>query len=684
MRGLLLIFFLCCHIINLKAQDIPSDSVRVLEEVAVNAYAYDRKPSDVPATVAVLHDDQLIRFSNTSLLPAVNMIPAVRMEERSPGSYRFSIRGSSLRSPFGVRNVKFYWNALPLTDGGGNTYLNLIDLNAVGSMEVIKGPGSSLYGAGTGGVVLLRSPDKRADTRFTIIGGSYGLLRTNLGGSLFRSDKLELDYSLSYQKADGYRTQTNMTRATANFDLRYRPSSQSMLYATVLLSDLYYQTPGGLTRTQYLQDPSQARPASAAGPGAVEQQASVTNKTGYSGIYYEHDWNAKWSSRIGIYGSLTDFVNPTLRNYELRTEQNWGGRTDTQYHFELGNTTGKFIAGAEYQHFYSPFTDYDNNAGVKGSLQTSDLLRSSLLIGFTQIDLDLPHKVFISAGVSVNSVQYGFARTSSTPQVDQNRIFSPVLSPRIAVLKKVNTNISFFASISNGFSPPSLAEVRPSTATFNNSLNAERGNSYELGLKGGLLKRLEIQLTGYDFRLNDAIVIQRDPSGADFFVNAGSTRQLGMEAIAAWTHDNGSRQYYWKGWISYTFNDYHFDHYVTSGNDYSGNALTGVAPTVLAAGYDVKAPAGWYVNLTMQYSDRLPLNDGNTEYADSYFLIGFRSGYYLKGKLPLEFFAGTDNLLDQRYTLGADINAAGGRYYNAAALRNFYLGLGVRIPERKP
>ena len=80
------------------------------------------------------------------------------MEERSPGSFRLAIRGSSLRSPFGVRNVKVYWNGIPFTDAGGNTYLNLFDFNSIANIEVIKGPGGSMYGAGTGGVVLLESP----------------------------------------------------------------------------------------------------------------------------------------------------------------------------------------------------------------------------------------------------------------------------------------------------------------------------------------------------------------------------------------------------------------------------------------------------------------------------------------------------------------------------------------------
>ena len=134
------------------------DSVKILNEVVIQAYGYKRPAEEVPAAVAVVSQKDFERFNNSTLLPTANTIPGVRMEERSPGSYRFSIRGSLLRSPFGVRNVKVYWNGLPFTDGGGNTYLNLLDFSSIGSMEIIKGPGGSLYGAGTGGVILLQTP----------------------------------------------------------------------------------------------------------------------------------------------------------------------------------------------------------------------------------------------------------------------------------------------------------------------------------------------------------------------------------------------------------------------------------------------------------------------------------------------------------------------------------------------
>ena len=43
-------------------------------------------------------------------------------------------------------------------------------------------------------------------------------------------------------------------------------------------SDFYYQTPGGLTRAQYLADAKQARPATATQPGAVQNRAAVFQK----------------------------------------------------------------------------------------------------------------------------------------------------------------------------------------------------------------------------------------------------------------------------------------------------------------------------------------------------------------------------------------------------------------------
>lgn len=62
-------------------------------------------------------------------------------------------------------------------------------------------------------------------------------------------------------------------------------------------------------------------------------------------------------------------------------------------------------------------------------------------------------------------------------------------------------------------------------------------------------------------------------------------------------------------------------------------------------------------------------------------LVCIRTGYktsFLR-KLPVEIFVGADNLLDERYSLGNDLNATGSRFYNVAAGRNFYGGVSVNL-----
>src|SRR5688572_8161582 len=118
-----------------------------------------------------------------SLLPAINTVPGVRMEERSPGSYRLSIRGSLLRSPFGVRNVKIYLGNFPFTDAGGNTYLNSLDIGNTGGIRLLKGPEGSIFGANTGGVLLIDPMMKTTDSMriaASVSGGSYGLFHENV------------------------------------------------------------------------------------------------------------------------------------------------------------------------------------------------------------------------------------------------------------------------------------------------------------------------------------------------------------------------------------------------------------------------------------------------------------------------------------------------------------------------
>lgn len=666
-----------CFFFNLNAQ---SDTSKILNEVIVTGYNSNREINLVPAAIALIDASSLTRFTPVSFLPAVNTTPGVRMEERSPGSYRFSIRGSALRSPFGVRNVKFYWNGLPLTDGGGNTYLNLIDPEAVSSMEIIKGPGASLYGAGTGGVVLLNSTSKVASKKIDVsaLGGSYGLFKIQGGGNIVETGKSRLSIRGLMQQSDGYRNHTEMKRYSSVLDWKQAVGERGILSTSLFHSNLFYETPGGLTEAQFKADPTQARPATNTLPGAVQQKASVNNTTLYISSSYNQDWNEKHETFLGIYGSTTSFRNPAIRNMEIRDELNIGGRAEHHVTFAIEEVKTRFDVGVEFQYFNSPLRVYDNLAGKRGALQFRDRINSTMGFAFTQLEFELPSDFYLTAGASYNFVQYDFTRTSETPQINQQRNFNPAVYPRLALLKKVSEYFSFFGSLSSGFSPPSIAEVRPSTNTFNKSLNPEEGLSMEAGVRGKLFKQLIFDIVGYDFNLQNTIVIRRDDSGAEYFVNAGEAKQKGIEAKLAYSFEMKLSEF--KIWTSYTFNDFVFENYVQDGVNYSGNPVTGIAPTILVSGLDITLKNGLYQRSTITFTDAIPLNDANTARASSYWLMAFQVGYKNKVKsLNYDIFGYIDNLFNVSYSLGHDLNALGGRYYNAAPCRNFSFGLRIAL-----
>ena len=159
-----------------SSQDEPADSAYLLGNVTVRAFEQNRNQHSTTANVKIIDLRNSDRYNKTSLVNSFNSIAGVRMEERSPGSYRINIRGSSLRSPFGVRNVKVYWNNIPVTDPGGNTYFNQFAFNDFSSIEIYKGPAGSLYGAGTGGLILMNNFDQwQPGVSIEYVTGSYNL-----------------------------------------------------------------------------------------------------------------------------------------------------------------------------------------------------------------------------------------------------------------------------------------------------------------------------------------------------------------------------------------------------------------------------------------------------------------------------------------------------------------------------
>ncbi|WP_082116031.1 TonB-dependent receptor [Hymenobacter terrenus] len=682
-----------------SAQTRP-DSARAvaLPEATVTGYGQRLPLRRTAAAVGVIDARVIEQFSPIALTQAVNTLPGVRLEERATASYRLSIRGSTLRSPFGVRNVKVYYNGIPFTEASGTTPLNLLDPAIIGRLEVLRGPAGSVYGAGTGGVALFGTPAVAMGTSLVAAGatvGSYGLRRTTISaetGSATSSVRAQY----AHQELDGYRVQSALRRDVFALDLRSVALPKTTLAAHLLYTDINYQLPGGLTRAQFGADPRQARPGTQTAPGTVAQRAFYASRTGLVGLTHEYRFTEGLELQTTLYGSGTAIRTPFLVDYERNTSLGLGGRTALSYRTSLAGRVLRLQGGGEFQGSFTDGRSYQNQGGRPGALRYDDEITTTTGFVFAQADYNLPADFLLTVAASYNRLRYRIERLSNAatrPDAYQfARDFRPEVSPRVALLKEFSPNLSAYASVSTGFSPPSIEEIRPSDASLNGTLQAERGTSYEVGARGSFFaNRLRYDVSVFDLEQRQTIVSSTTDQGAVVFRNTGRTHQRGLEAalsgwlwqvaapVSAASNIPADAPTGLRAWASYAYNSFRFGRYPSAGQDLRGNRLTGTTPHTLSAGLDFSHATGFYLNPNLSHQARIVLDDANTEEAPGYWVFGARGGWRrtLAGHLETNLYAGLDNATNRRYSLGNDLNAFGGRYFQPAPGRNWYTGAQV-------
>ncbi len=666
------------------AQDTTILFDKPLQDVMVTVFNSRVKWKEAPAAVAIIGQKDFQSFSAASALPALNRIPGIRMEERSPGSYRLSVRGSLLRSPFGIRNIKVYWNQIPFTDATGNTYLNLIDLTQLDQIEVAKGPASSMYGAGTGGVLLMRqnanfTEKSQHNTSINLSAGSYGYNQqqvTQQNNSCNWSSTIHL-HRLAQ---DGYRDHSTMNRSGLFWQNTVQ-INKHQIKSGLLFTDLFYQTPGGITAAQVAMNPRLSRQATAVLPGAIEQNASIRNTTFWVGLQDIYQINRMNSIHAFLGFSDTRFENPFITNYEKRREKNL--MTGIQWVLSLAENSDKFqwTTGLEYMANEAGIKNYANNKGVPVNLFADDIIYSQQGFVFTQIKWKPIQGLILQGGFSVSQQDYMYKSLQRVSAPFNNRKIASPISPRLSFNYSISRQLNFYGVVSRGFSAPTLAEIRPSDGQFYPLLNAEQGWNIETGIKGILGdNQFVFDASYYQFSLENAIVRRTDAGGNEYFINAGGTRQNGVELNIRYRMMQMAKgKPFDLEYISaFSYQPYRFTNFQQGSLQLNNNPLTGVPKTVWITGLDFKTKSGLALSCNVNFTGKISLNDAATVFADPYQLVQIKLSQQLqKGNRGLQLYTGVDNLLNQVYSLGNDINALGNRYFNTASGRNFYAGFRI-------
>lgn len=613
------------------------DSTTILEEVQVTIFEQKRSALNTPD--AFVRTPDLQRLSSINFVSALNSMAGIRMEERSPGSYRIAIRGSSLRAPFGVRNTKVYWNQIPFSDAGNNTYIALLEPALFSSLTVTKGPAAGIYGAGTGGALLFESTPKGKALNIENVYHSLGGVKSSIDVS---SENHRL-YA-SFNQIEGYRAQSAMKKQWISYEFHHSFAKDLNLDLSTYYVDLAYQTPGGLTKAQFVANPLQARPAAGIFKSAQQQGATFYIKSFGASARAAQVLNSQWAWDISQSLQVNRVENPTIRNYEIRQEPNYSTRGVIHRKGVINSDLG-----FEYQAGQMNSSTFGNRNGVKDTLQLTQNTHVQQGSLFLQNEYAGLNKWIFTFSGSLSSYW--------TEYMSNEAIFSP----RLAILRKINPHQSIVAKVAHGYSPPSISELRPSTGQINTNLKAEKGWNHEITYRGKYDK-FTWDVSVYQFNLDETIVIRRAADGSDYFTNAGSTTQQGLELSSTWMISSQLSIEQSHTWQNFRFAN--------------GNFLTGTTPYQQATTLLWRHPSGLSLMQNFQFVDYQYLNDTNTERMGSYRLWNTKISYARK---KWTLWATADNLGDERYSSGPDLNATGGRFYNPSPGRNFHIGLQLNL-----
>lgn len=673
--SLCLLFFSFCTTEAYAQEEILSDSI--LQEITVVGFSKGEEITKQAAAIAYLSPKQMKQFSDLNPVMAWNSLPGVTLEQRAIGSYRINIRGSSLRSPFGVRDVKVYWNGIPFTEANGSTALNLLSMNQMQQVEILKGPAGSLYGAGLGGVIQLTNFPmvEPSPLKLQINAGSFNQLQVsfegtqNLGGG-------KTYYSINHQQTDGYRKHNALNRQVYQLSHQFQFNENNQLSLHGLISSLNYGIPGGLTLEQFQEDPQQAR------LGSESQNASIDQLTAMWGVNYLGYISSALSHATQLGLTYTDFENPFILDYKIDKNREIALRHQWTYLPQSNNLDWKLDAGFEWQYANNDAANYGNLAGKVDTIRFKDQLIINRASFFLQAKAQY-QKWTALFGLSSNLLTYNVNRTENAfaDPFDFKRNFNNQIIPRFSLQYNWQPRQMTFASISEGFSSPTLDEVRTNEGSINRDLQAERGITYELGHKL-YYQKLQLDASIFYANLRESITTYTNADGVVLFRNAGETDQRGLELGTYYTalSQAGKIINQLSFRTSYQYYDFKFKDYAKRENDFSGNQLTGVPQHTFNEIMQLELLQSLAINLHYRYVSETPLTDNNEVNAKPYHLLNIHVNYtYSFDQVDLTLSGGIENLTDIHYSLGNDLNAFGGRYYQPAPGRNYTLGLSLTL-----
>lgn len=662
-----------------------------LAEVIIKSSHFQSELKEVSASLSVISENLIKSNDGINIAPIINSVPGVYMHNGTLNTNRITIRGIGSRNLFGTSKIRAYYEDIPLTNGSGETTIEDIELQGIARMEILKGPSSSLYGAGLGGSIQLIA-DKGLFSKQSLQSaytfGSYGLqkfwINTNLGN---KTNAAKLTYSNT--QIDGYRENNELNRQTVTLASNHYLNDKNNLNVLANFIDLKAFIPSSLNEDDYINDPTKAAFTWAQSKGFEDYSKFLL------GLSWQHEYNQKSKQISSVFASLLDSYEARPFNILEQGTNAIGLRTRFIQNTRLWQKDFQWTAGLEFfndlnllKTYENLYQDYPPGTGsVQGSLLSDFKENRSYFNLFIEAKYHLSPKFLIDFGLNLNQTAYTLYDyfNQGNDDFSGDYRFDAILSPKIGLSYQLSDNSMFFATVSHGFSPPKLEETLLPDGLINNNIQPETGWNYEIGSRGKLIKNIfNYEISLYLMDINNLLVARRIGDDQFIGVNAGNTIHKGIEFVLNYflinkenlqlSHSN-----------SFSLNDYTFKDFQDLDEDYSGNDLTGVPDKTFYSQLNLNTSFGLYAFLNYQYIGDIPLRDDNSIYADSYQLVNLKTGFRKElGKhLLLDAQIGINNVFDEKYASMLQINAGSfgnnaPRYYYPGNPLNYYASINLK------
>ncbi|MFN4368340.1 MAG: TonB-dependent receptor domain-containing protein [Acinetobacter sp.] len=679
---------------NIYAEN-DTQEVQRLDTIVIQATRTDRERLTTPASVYYLNQEQ-DNSMNVNLSETLKGVPGLQLNNREnyAQDLQISMRGFGARSSFGVRGVRLYVDGIPATMPDGQGQTSNIDLNSLDHIEVLGGAFSSLYGNSSGGTILTTTREGQGadsiELGHTAGSQNKGQTKLVLQGGSENADEPAYIISSSYFDTNGYRDHSSAHKVLNNAKLTWDLEDGSKINWVNNYVKIEADDPGGLTRPQWEANPKQV----------------VGNVTKYNArkeieqLQTGLTWNKPINDQHELYG-MAYWGQRAVTQYQSipRTAQGGvnhaGGVIDFDRNFYGADLrwTGKevlpnlkLIAGVAIDAMTEDRKGYQNflgdRLGVKGELRRDEDNTLWNLDPYLQASYHFAPDWTLDAGLRYSNVHFKstdkfLANGDNSGKTDYHKFL-----PSAALSWQILPELMTYVSYAQGFETPTFTEMSYPANTAENrsfSLKAAESETYEIGLKSANILG-DFTVAIFHTQTENDIVSAENDNGRSTFRNADKTLREGVEL--SWSKN------LWRdltAQASYSYIDATFDAEIPAIGTVTaiaaGNYIPGIAKNQAFLSLGWKPENGLHAGLDVRYSDKIYVNDLNSDTAPSYTVAGANVGYHWKMQdWAVNTFARVDNLFDKDYSGSVIVNESSrpeGRYYEPAEGRNWSAGLSV-------